>query len=285
VLAQDDAIAAIARRLAPQRRYWALVGNGKNRVAAAEVRIKLSELCYKSIACDATEDKKHIDLSSEPLILVCAAGLTGSTADDVQKEVAIYKAHKAAPIVVATAGESRFAAADGVIEVPACHPALAYVLSTMAGHLFGYRAALAIDELARPLRRMRGVIEETFAEGRAGDDVLAPLVPQLQPHWLAFRQDLQLGRYDGTLEARTAVALSSLCNYALGLVPLDAFAIEFGEPGSPGVVVDRLTEELTRAIDELTRPVDAMRSTGVLEKWFQACDGRAWRMPRVRSVR
>jgi hypothetical protein len=89
----------------PQRRYWALVGNGKNRVAAAEVRIKLSELCYKSIACDATEDKKHIDLSSEPMILVCAAGLTGSTADDVAKEVAIYKAHKACPIVVATAGK------------------------------------------------------------------------------------------------------------------------------------------------------------------------------------
>jgi hypothetical protein len=61
---------------APQRRYWALVGNGKNRVAAAEIRIKLSELCYKSIACDATEDKKHIDLSSEPMILVCAAGLS-----------------------------------------------------------------------------------------------------------------------------------------------------------------------------------------------------------------
>ena len=40
-----------------------------------ELRIKLSELCYKSIACDATEDKKHIDLSAEPLILVCAAGL------------------------------------------------------------------------------------------------------------------------------------------------------------------------------------------------------------------
>src|SRR3712207_9089388 len=29
-------------------------------------------------ACDATEDKKHIDLSSEPLIVVCAAGLDGS---------------------------------------------------------------------------------------------------------------------------------------------------------------------------------------------------------------
>ena len=76
-----------------------------NRIAAAEVRIKLSELCYKSIACDATEDKKHIDLSSEPLILVCAAGLHGPNADDVAKEVAIYRAHKAAPIVIVADGD------------------------------------------------------------------------------------------------------------------------------------------------------------------------------------
>ena len=61
----------------PPKRYWAIVGNGTNRIAAEELRIKLSELCYRSIACDATEDKKHIDLSCEPLILVCAAGLDG----------------------------------------------------------------------------------------------------------------------------------------------------------------------------------------------------------------
>jgi glutamine---fructose-6-phosphate transaminase (isomerizing) len=259
VLAQDAAIQAIARRLAPPHRYWALVGNGKNRIAAAEVRIKLSELCYKSIACDATEDKKHIDLSSEPMILVCAAGLTGSTADDVAKEVAIYKAHKAKPVVIASAGETRFQAAAAVIEVPTAHPALAYVLSTMAGHLLGYRAALAIDELARPLRRMRGAIEEAFASGEAGGDVLGPLQASLQPHWLEWRKELLLGRYDGTLEARTAARLVSLCNYALGFVPLDTFAVEFGEPGAPGVVVDRLTEELTHAIDQLTRPVDAIK--------------------------
>ena len=77
------------------RRSWAVVGNGVNQTAAHELRIKLSELCYKSIACDVTEDKKHIDLSSEPMILVCAAGLHGSNADDVAKEVAIYRAHKA----------------------------------------------------------------------------------------------------------------------------------------------------------------------------------------------
>ena len=97
----------------PPKRYWAIVGNGPNAVAAEEVRIKLSELCYKCIACDITEDKKHIDLSWEPLILVCAAGLVGCTADDVAKEVAIYKAHKATPIVVATEADERFDAASG----------------------------------------------------------------------------------------------------------------------------------------------------------------------------
>ncbi|MBN2624961.1 MAG: SIS domain-containing protein, partial [Acidimicrobiales bacterium] len=63
VIARGPAIAEAAHQLAPAKRYWAVVGNGANRVAAAEVRIKLSELCYKSIASDSTEDKKHIDLS------------------------------------------------------------------------------------------------------------------------------------------------------------------------------------------------------------------------------
>ena len=114
--------APIAQQLAPFRRYWAIVGNGTNRIAANELRIKLSELCYKAIACDSTEDKKHIDLSSEPLILVCAAGLTGSNADDVAKEVAIFRAHKATPIVIASEGEDRFSAAVQAIKVPATHP-------------------------------------------------------------------------------------------------------------------------------------------------------------------
>ena len=153
VLAQRELIADAASRYAPARRYWAVVGNGPNRIAASETRIKLSELCYKSIACDGTEDKKHIDLSSEPLILVCASGISGPTADDVAKEVAIYRAHKAAPIVIATAGEgARFTAALQVIEVPEVDPALGFVLSAMAGHLFGYEAALSIDAQARPPR-------------------------------------------------------------------------------------------------------------------------------------
>ena len=167
VLDQQTAIAEIAQRHAVSRRYWAVVGNGRNRIAAAEVRVKASELCYKSISFDATEDKKHIDLSAEPLVLVCAAGLQGSNADDVAKEIAIYRAHRAAPIVIANEGDGRFGAALEVIPVPIVHADMAFVLSAMAGHLFGYEAALAIDASARPLREARAAVQA--AVSGAGD--------------------------------------------------------------------------------------------------------------------
>jgi glucosamine--fructose-6-phosphate aminotransferase (isomerizing) len=267
VIDRRPVIAEAAHRLAPAKRYWAVVGNGVNRIAAAEVRIKLSELCYKSIAADSTEDKKHIDLSSEPLIIVCAAGLEGSTADDVAKEVAIYRAHKASPVVIATDGQARFASALHVLPVPPTHPALAFVLSAMAGHLFGYEAALAIDALARPLREARAAIEAATVGGdrpgvlvrRDGETVLRRLRTDLQPVTRRYSDGLRVGSYDGQLEASTAVRLTQLFRYVLGVVPLDAYQIDEGKVGTPAVVVDDLTSALTLAIEELTRPVDAIK--------------------------
>jgi glucosamine--fructose-6-phosphate aminotransferase (isomerizing) len=251
-------IAEAASRFAPSRRYWAVVGNGPNRIAANEVRIKLSELCYKSIACDSTEDKKHIDLSSEPLIIVCAAGLSGSTADDVAKEVAIYRAHKAAPVVIASKGDERFSAALQAVLVPQTHPNLAFVLSAMAGHLFSYEAALAIDAQARPLREARAAIESVVSDDVDGD-LLDRLARQLVPPASAYFDALRGGDYDGHLEASTAVRLASLLRYALGTSPLEAYQVEHGKVGTPSVVVEDLTLALTRAIEELTRPIDAIK--------------------------
>lgn len=251
-----------ARRFAPSRRYWAIVGNGLNRIAAQEVRIKLSELCYKSIACDTTEDKKHIDLSSEPMILVCAAGLSGSTADDVAKEVAIFRAHKAAPIVIATEGEERFSAALEAILVPRTHPGLAFVLSAMAGHLFGYEAALAIDAQARPLREARAAIEAAVAASRDVRDqneILEQLAIPIAPLAGRFFDGLRSGEYDGHLEASSAVRLASLLRYAMGIAPLEWYQVEYGPVGTPSVVIEDLTDSLTRAIEQLTRPIDAIK--------------------------
>ena len=230
-------------------------------MAAEELRIKLSELCYRSIACDATEDKKHIDLSCEPLILVCAAGLEGSTADDVAKEVAIYRAHKASPIVIASDGQTRFAAALHVISVPQTHPRLGFVLTAVAGHLFGYEAALAIDAQARPLREARAAIEDAVGESAptGGDALLHTLRPTMTASASRFFDGLRNGSYDGNLEASTAVRLASSFRYALGIAPLDAYQAELGRVGTPAVVVDDLTAALTQGIEELTRPVDAIK--------------------------
>ena len=252
-------IRELAREHAPTRRHWAVVGNGSNRIAAAEIRIKLSELCYKSIACDTTEDKKHIDLSSEPLTLVCAAGLTGSVADDTAKEVAIFRAHKGAPIVIASEGEHRFDAASGVIPVPPTDPAFAYVLSTMAGHLFGYEAALAIDAQALPLRQARAAVEQVAGSTRTAQELLDRLGPELRDDAAAFRRALRDGRYDGAMEARTAARLVSVLRYVDGSSPLEPYEREQGKLATPSGVIDDLTAALTAGIDELTRPVDAIK--------------------------
>jgi glucosamine--fructose-6-phosphate aminotransferase (isomerizing) len=252
---------AVAAGVAPTRRHWALVGNGPNRIAAQELRIKLSELCYKSVACDVTEDKKHIDLSSEPLVLVCAAGLTGSTADDVAKEVAIYRAHQALPVVIATEGEQRFGSAVHVIPVPSVHPRLGFVLSAMAGHLFGYEAALAIDAQARPLREGRAAIQEAAAQAPGGDPevAFAAVRAPLEPLAAGFLQAVRSGAYDAALSPAAGVRLSTLLRYATGLSSLESYQLELGRVGTPDVVLNDLTDALTDAIDELTRPVDAIK--------------------------
>ncbi|MCY4195300.1 MAG: SIS domain-containing protein [bacterium] len=263
VLGLHGHIADMARRHALGRTYWAVVGNGLNRVAAEEIRIKLSELCYKSIACDITEDKKHIDLSSEPLILVSAAGLSRSTADDVAKEIAIFRAHKAAPIVITSGAEARFDAAAEVIATPAtAEPELAFVLAVMAGHLFGYESALAIDELAQPLRATRAAIEAEVARSGADADsqqLLARARAQFAPAAQQFLQDLRQGRYNGCLEASTAAEMASMFRYAMGIAPLDSYQREQGRVGTSAAVLEDLTAVLTAAADQLTRPVDAIR--------------------------
>ena len=260
VLGQRDAIAEIARRHATTRRYWAVVGNGRNRIAAAEVRIKASELCYKSISFDATEDKKHIDLSAEPLVLVCAAGLQGSNADDVAKEIAIYRAHQAAPIVIANDGERRFDAALETIPVPVVH---ADVGVRALGH-------------GRPPLRVRGRARDrrvgaTAARGARRDPGRGlgqrrrprrPRPPSTRRSRARRRPSstaLRAGGYDGHLEAGTAVRIASLLRYAIGIVPLDVYQVEHGAVGTPSRVVEDLTAALTAGIEELTRPVDAIK--------------------------
>ena len=52
---------------------------------------------------------------------------------------------------------------------------------------------------------------------------------------------------------------SSLLRYATGALPIEGYELEYGKVGTPSALVDDLLEALTAAIDELTRPVDAIK--------------------------
>ncbi len=161
--------------------------------------------------------------------------------------------------MIANVGEHRFGAALETIAVPVVHRDVVFVLSAMAGHLFAYEAALAIDASARPLRESRAAIQATVSAAVPGADLLAELAPEIEGPASTFLGGVRAGQYDGHLEAGTAVRVVSLLRYATGIMPLDVYQVEHGVVGTPSRVIEDLTAALTKGIEELTRPVDAIK--------------------------
>ena len=243
-----DEISAAARA-AIAYRSWGVVGSGLNRVAAAEVRIKLSELCYRTVSTDALEDKKHIDLSAEAMIMVCAAGTPPPQLRDMAKEIEIFAAHHNAPIVIADADVDIPWAAAHVIRVPRAHPSLAWLLSTAVGHLFAYHAARAIDELALPLRRALTVLEERADAGATRFADIAAVAGPIEE----FLSEVMAGRASGVLTAEAALGLADALLLIRGNGTLPMPPGGFGEP------VDHVRDRLGTAVEQLTRSIDTVK--------------------------
>jgi glucosamine--fructose-6-phosphate aminotransferase (isomerizing) len=264
LFASRDNIAASVKK-AMNKRYWAIVGSGPNKAAADEIRIKLSELCYKTISSDIVENKKHIDLSSEPLIIVCAAGNPSNVVEDVVKDVAIFKAHKASVIVFADEGDFRFnQIADAVIAIPVAPAPLPVILNTMAGHLWGYYAARAIDEEAQIFREFRARLAAELAQRTQKKLSVFDMIADASFHriinefYLLFNARRLSGAF-GLLEGKTIADLPLLLKYAVGKLPLEDIRQEFKSEGELISPFDLLDVTLGTAIDELTRPIDAIR--------------------------
>jgi glucosamine--fructose-6-phosphate aminotransferase (isomerizing) len=161
-------------------------------------------------------------------------------------------------VIIASEGTT-FPAALHTIEVPAVHPELGFVLSAMAGHLFGYEAALAIDAQARPLREVRAAIETVASAATVTIDPMVELRPKAASAAAPFLSGLRSGSYNGHLEAATAVRLVQLLGYTTGALPIEAYEAEYGKVGTPSALIADLTDALTDGIDELTRPIDAIK--------------------------
>ncbi len=242
VLDRRGEVGAIAAQYAPYARNWALVGNGANRIAAEEIRIKLSELCYKAIPCDVTEDKKHIDLSTEPMTLVIANDLPEMVVSDTVKEVSIFKAHNGRPLVLCAEGENRFdAVAEAVFALPVVGGGLDFVVATVAGHLFGIAAAQAIDRSCVPFREVRAVLS------RGADDFVKADLAAALDRALA---SVETGITDSALAARLVVALARYHAW----LDQQPDAIPAAEAR-----LDQLQLALNAVIDDLTRPIDTIR--------------------------
>jgi glucosamine--fructose-6-phosphate aminotransferase (isomerizing) len=266
VLAMQEAIAASAQRLAVTRTYWASVGSGPNKASADEIRIKLSELCYKTISSDYVEDKKHIDLSSEPLIIVCAAGCRDSVIGDIIKDTAIFKAHKALPVVIADEDEERFTPyAEDVFHVPRTSEHLAPVLNTLVGHLWGYYAALAINDGSRFLYDFQDTIQQNIEDSaQQGLDIYELILEKsFRQKFAAFYQDFRQRKNERRLPAalglETTSDLTLLLKYLAGKLPVSDFEIDFGLKGTARNMLNTFFAVMARGINAMSRPVDAIK--------------------------
>jgi len=266
VLEQEGEIARSATTFAPTKTYWAVVGSGYNKISADEIRIKLSELCYKTISSDMVEDKKHIDLSSEPLIVVCAAGNKGDVINDIIKDTAIFKAHKATTIVIATEGEDGFRRyADSLIYVPEIEERFSPILTTVAGHLWGYHAARAIHNESRFLFDFREEINDYLSESlKKGMDIYHIVLDRVLQEKTAkffsqFKQRLDEKRYAAAMAPTTASDLTLLLKYLSGRLPTSDFELDFGISGTAPNMFAAFSTCIGEAINDLARPIDAIR--------------------------
>jgi glucosamine--fructose-6-phosphate aminotransferase (isomerizing) len=264
VLEKAAMIRASAWDITRRKKYWAVVGSGPNKVAADEIRIKLSELCYKTISSDIVEDKKHIDLSAEPLIIVCAAGSPEAVLGDIIKDVSIFKAHKAGVVVFADEGDPRFEEiADSVISLPAGPMPLPVILNTMAGHLWGYYAACSIDEDSSFFQEFRNVLNlEMVRQNRKAYSLYERLADKnlhltLDRFYLKFNELRNRGSFSPT-SVKTISDISLLVKYASGKLPLEDYWAEFNGDNTANPI-ELLNVALGHAVDELSRPIDAIR--------------------------
>ena len=264
VLGMKKKIKKSAHRLAFSKPYWATVGSGHNKVSSDEIRIKLSELCYKTISSDYVEDKKHIDLSSEPLIIVCAAGSNGNVINDIINDTAIFHAHKSSMIVIANEGEERFEEyADDVIYVPPVQSHLAPILNTLGGHLWGYYAALAINEGSMFFDKFRSdiqkIIDQHTEKGLNVYEII--LEDSFKERTALFYGEFRAKQADSSFPPNLSEIpdLTLLLKYLMGRLPVAEFEMDFGKKGTALNILNLLFEKLGASINSMARPVDAIK--------------------------
>ena len=270
ILEMQDKIKKSARGISLSRNYWATVGSGANKTSADEIRIKLSELCYKTISSDFVEDKKHIDLSSEPLIIICAAGTRESVLKGYYKRHGQYSMPtRQLPL------SSRMRERTVLTFMPRMYFAFprtkehfSPVLNTLVGHLWGYYAALAINESSEFMYGFSREMQE-FISGyeNSGHDVYEVVLEnRFREKIASFYNDFSKRRRNKKFPAAMCIDNASnitlLLKYLSGRLPVADFEIDFGGKGTPSNMLDEFFQEHVRCRQQHVTPRGCHQAPG-----------------------
>jgi glucosamine--fructose-6-phosphate aminotransferase (isomerizing) len=138
------------------------------------------------------------------------------------------------------------------------------ILNTMAGHLWGYYAARAIDEEAQIFREFRGRLATEINRNPHKYATIFEMIADtslrriINEFYGLFNSHRQSGAF-GVMGGKIIADLLLLLKYATGKLPLQDMRQEFKSQDELMSPFDLLDVTLGAAIDELTRPIDAIR--------------------------
>jgi glucosamine--fructose-6-phosphate aminotransferase (isomerizing) len=133
------------------------------------------------------------------------------------------------------------------------------------GHIWGYYAALAINEGSEFLYRFQEELRQFVdAEAKKGLDVYELILEKsfrekIGEFYKAFRRRKNGNGFPVALGLSSSADLTLLLKYLSGRLPVSDFELDFGIKGTARNMLDTLFESLGRAINDMSRPVDAIK--------------------------
>jgi glucosamine--fructose-6-phosphate aminotransferase (isomerizing) len=168
--------------------------------------------------------------------------------------------------VIATEGEEGFKRyADSLIYVPEIEERFSPILTTVAGHLWGYHAARAINNESCFLFDFRKEVNDYLSDSLTkGMDIYhivldRALQEKTAKFFSQFKQRMDKKRYTAAMAPTTASDLTLLLKYLSGRLPTSDFELDFGISGTAPNMFAAFSTCIGEAVNDLARPIDAIR--------------------------
>jgi glucosamine--fructose-6-phosphate aminotransferase (isomerizing) len=133
------------------------------------------------------------------------------------------------------------------------------------GHIWGYYAALAINEGSKFMYKGKNLIQEVLDEYTSmGHDIYEVLLEKRFRETIAvfdkqFAEKRRAGNFPAAMGLDNAAKLTLLLKYLSARLPVSDFEIDFETKGTPGNMLNTFFDTISQAINTLARPVDAIK--------------------------